>query len=356
MTRSRFITFALLIALSGAGLTVLMAARAAGDKTTTEPDRPAVAGKRLVCLGYVDARDKVIGILPANFPQPSTVTKVLVREGSEVKEGDSLLEFDISGLNLKVQEAENAIATAKADQARAAAMVRAHGTEVNHYEKLFQSKAKALLTKKSELDEAERLYNIKAINQLEIEAARSAYAEADLNLEAARIKWEGLKKEPPTYLEALAAEAVKKAENAKAQAVHARDQVRCKAPADGRIMRTFVTEGTMYGIQTKEPAFWFLKKSPLIVRAEVTQEFARRVSKGQTAKIEDEADASQVWTGKVIEVPNHFLPKRLGNTGLIDIMPVTDERVLECQISIDPGDTGKNPPRFGQKVRVTLGD
>ena len=36
-------------------------------------------------------------------------------------------------------------------------------------------------------------------------------------------------------------------------------------------------------------------------------------------------------------------------------MPVNDERVLECQVSIDLA-PGEAPPRFGQKVRVTLGE
>ena len=352
MTRSRYLTLALLIALSGTGLTVLMAARAAGDKEAA-PGKEGPSGRARVCLGYVDAKDKVVGILPDNFPQPARVTKVLVREGSEVREGDRLLEFDTQGLTLKVEEAEAAVETALAEQRRAAALVRAHKVEVDHLHKLFLSKEKALRNKKSELDEAERMYNLQAINQLQMEAARSAYAEAELNLEAARIKWEGLQKEPPTYLEDLARENVKTAQNAKAQAEHARDLVRCKAPADGRIIRSFVTEGTMYGIHTKEPAFWFLKKGPLIVRAEVIQEFAARVQVGEAAKIVDEADAGQEWQGKVIEVPHHFLPKRLGNTGLIDIMPVSDERVLECQVSIEV-EPGKGP-RFGQKVRVTLG-
>jgi hypothetical protein len=40
---------------------------------------------------------------------------------------------------------------------------------------------------------------------------------------------------------------------------------------------------------------------------------------------------------------------------LLDLMPVSDERVLECQVSIEVG-PGEAPPRYGQKVRVTLGE
>ncbi|HKB01241.1 MAG TPA: biotin/lipoyl-binding protein [Gemmataceae bacterium] len=350
MTRSRFITYASVLTLSGLGLSVLMAAKASGEKTT-DPAKPAApANRTLVCLGYVDTQEKVVGLLPDNFPLTAQVTKVLAREGDEVKEGQPLLEFDTEMLKLKVKEAENAIQRAKAEQARAEAAVRAHAVQVNALHREYRGKEKELASKKSELEEAERLLGLGAGNKLQVEAARAAYEAAAENLESARLKWDGLQKDPPTYLVDLAKEGVKQAEIAKQQAEHARDQVRLRAPADGRIIRSFVSEGTMFGMATKEPAFWFAKKGSLIVRAEVSQEFAAGVFEGQVAQIEDEADDSQKWTGKVLVVPNQFLPKRLGNTGLIDIMPVTDERVLECQISID----GKNPPKFGQKVRVKL--
>ena len=354
MTRARFLTFAALIALSGAGLTVLMAARAAGDKTA-DPPRPPEGGRRLVCLGYVDAKDKVVGLLPENFPQPSRVTRVLAREGQEVKDGDRLLEFDVETLNLKVAEADNAVARAQSGKAKAEYHLRLHTIQVNALYAELQAKQEELKNKKDELLEAERTQQLGRITQLAVDAARAELKAAEYNLESARIKWAGLRDEPPTYAVTEANEAINQALNAKKQAEHARNQVRLVAPADGRIVRSFVSEGTMFGLQTKEPAFWFLKKGDLIVRAEVTQEFARRVQKGMAARIEDEADDTQVWKGKVDVVPNHFLPKRLGNTGLIDIMPVTDERVLECQISIDLEGV-KMPPRFGQKVRVTLGE
>ena len=47
MTRSRFVTYLLVLALSGLGLSVLMAAKAAGEKTTAAQP-PAGPGSRLV--------------------------------------------------------------------------------------------------------------------------------------------------------------------------------------------------------------------------------------------------------------------------------------------------------------------
>ena len=49
---------------------------------------------------------------------------------------------------------------------------------------------------------------------------------------------------------------------------------------------------------SREPAFWFVKEGPLVVRAEVTPEFAGRVAEGRTATIEDESDDRQRWKGR----------------------------------------------------------
>jgi multidrug efflux pump subunit AcrA (membrane-fusion protein) len=354
MTRSRFVTYLVALALSGLGLTVLMAAKAAGEKTA-DPPKPAGSGKRLVCLGYVDTKDKMFELRPDNYPQPARVTKVLVKEGAKVKEGDPLLEFDVEALDIAVKLADNAIALAQAEQAKAEAAVRAHDIQIRSLQKEYEGKQKELANKKDELKEVQHLREIGAANQLQLDAAKTAYAVAEDNLEAARIKLDGLRAEVPNYLVDLAKENVKKAQLSKTQAEHARDQVRCRAPADGRIVRSFVSEGTIFGMGSRDPAFWFIKDGPLIVRAEVTPEFARRVAEGRTAEIEDESDADQRWTGKVVDVPNQFLPKRQGNAGLLDLMPAGDDRVLECQVSIDPA-PGKPAPRFGQKVRITLRD
>ena len=96
MTRYRIVTALALVGLAGVGLTVLMAAGEPGDKAATAG--PAAATDRhLVCLGYVDTTDTMVRIFPDNSPQPSTVTKVLVKEGDEVKAGDKLLELDARG-------------------------------------------------------------------------------------------------------------------------------------------------------------------------------------------------------------------------------------------------------------------
>jgi multidrug resistance efflux pump len=349
MTRNRILTVAAVMVLAGGGLTVLMAAREPGDKAAA-PAKPQAA---LVCLGTVDTEDKMIGIYPDNFPLSSQVLKVLVKEGEEVKAGQKLLEMDTGPLELKVREAAIGIVKAKATLAKAEAAVRTHAIEVNSLEKTWKAKQAALKARQNELEEVKRLVELKGKVKADQDIAEAALLEAELNLDAAKIKLDGMRGETPNYLVDEAKQGVEHAENLKAQAERALAQVSCTTKADGWIVRSFVSEGSSFGPMSREPAFWFVKKGPPLVRAEVTQEFASRISQGQAAVIEDEADASQQWTGRVSKVGDRFLPKRHANGNGLDIFPVNSDPVLECLVSIDAG-SGKAAPKFGQKVRVSL--
>jgi biotin carboxyl carrier protein len=351
MTRGRIITAIGVVVLLGTGLTALMAARGPGDK----PDGNAgnAPSRSLVIIGEVDTAERYVGIYPENFPQPSRVTAVLVKEGDKVKKGQPLMEFDIEMLKLKVDEAEKGIAAAQFEETKANAGVREHAWKVNAADRKWKAKKSELEQFQSLLKEAQRLYNLGAGNKLTLEAAEQNVQAAELTLDAAKIELEGLRADSPTYYVEQAKANIKRLEVLRAQAMHARDQTSCKAPADGRIIRSFVSDGHMFHPFTKEPAFWFLKDGPLLVRAEVSQEFARRVTVGKAATIKDEADAqAHEWRGRVIKVGEQFLPKRHGGS-VLDFMPVSDDRVLECQISIDLG-AGEVGPKYGQKVRITL--
>jgi multidrug resistance efflux pump len=191
-------------------------------------------------------------------------------------------------------------------------------------------------------------------NKVELLVSQANVKAAEKNLVAARMKVETQKAEPPTYLVDLANAGITRASELKRQAERALAQATCTAKADGKIIRTFVSEGSSFGPTTREPAFWFLKKGPLLIRAEVTQEFSGRVTKGQSATITDESDDKLVWKGWVTKVGDQFLHKRQSNGSALDIFPVNDDRVLECIVSIDPAE-GHAPLRFGQRVRISLG-
>lgn len=356
MTWNKLIMLVLFAAIGGVGLVALTAAREANEKTPEQPPpRQPSTSKRLVCLGTIDTEGPIVRIFPDNFPIPSKVTAVKVNEGDTVKAGQPLIELDTELLKLKLTEAENAIAEAKAAKGKAVAMVDGYPSMVESADKKLLARREELKAAENLLLELERAVMFKQKSQAELDEGKAKVAAAKLNIESAQADLDGLKKVgAPTYLVDQADRTIDRLETMKRQAQHAIDQFTCKAPADGRILRSFVSEGLTFGPHSKDPAFWFIKKGPLVVRAEVAQEFARRVTLGAVAKIEDEADPTQSWKGKVTKVGDQFLPKRnIGAT--VDLLTQSDERVLECLLAVEVP-PGVAAPKYGQKVRVSLGE
>ncbi len=339
----------------------LTAAKEVADKgapaPAPEPARPS-NGKKMVLIGYADNLDAIVRIYPDNFPQPCKVTKVLIAEGDTVRAGQPLLELDDRYVQLKIAEAVTGVEAAKQEKVKAEAAVKGQEPQVNAANNELSSKTEELNAKKVTLEEEKRaagLMNMTAAIKAALDTAEANVKAAEFMLEASRWKVKGLKDHNPKYLVDLAEAGVKAAENKLDQAKYAAEQYFCKAPADGRIIRSFASEGMMFGPATREPAFWFIKNTPLILRCEVNQEFARRVAKGTAGRIEDDADPTLAWKGKVVRISDQYLAKRAGGGNGAVLFQASDDRILECIVSIDlgPNDT---PPRYGQKLRVTLGE
>lgn len=359
MTRRRLLTVAYTSGVVVLAVGFLTAAKEIGDKGAPAPAEPArpTTGKKLVCLGTADTDDQMVRIYPDNFPQPTKVTKVLVAEGDSVAAGQSLLELDDQLAKLRIAEAEAGVAAAKQEKAKAEAALKAHEPQVNAANNELSAKSEELAAKKFALTEAKRVYglmNPTDAGKADLDAADANVKAAEFMLEAARWKLKALRDHNQQYLVELAQVGVTAAENKLAQAKYAAEQYVCKAPAAGRIIRSFASEGMSFGPASREPAFWFIKATPLVLRCEVNQEFARRVAKGQTGRIVDDADPSLEWKGKVLKISEQYLTKRTGGGGM-EMFAASDERVLECIVSIDLG-PNELPPRYGQKLRVTLGE
>src|SRR5262249_4809159 len=69
--------------------------------------------------------------------------------------------------------------------------------------------------------------------------------------------------------------------------------------------------GTAWRITSAAPAVLFAADGPQVVRAEVEQEFARRIKEGQPAVVQDEADATLTWRGRVERVASWDSERRM---------------------------------------------
>ena len=93
----------------------------------------------------------------------------------------------------------------------------------------------------------------------------------------------------------------------------------------------------------------FAADGPQVVRAEVEQEFARRIKEGQPAVVQDEADATLTWRGRVERVASWYSQRRMV---LREPDRLHDTRTLECLVVVEPG---QPPLRLGERVRVLVG-
>ena len=120
------------------------------------------------------------------------------------------------------------------------------------------------------------------------------------------------------------------------------------APADGVVLRLFATRGDLLSGQGRHYAVHFCPNTRRVIRAEILQEWAGKVKKGQVAFIEDDTRHGPQWKGKVVRVSDQFTQRR---STLQEPFQYNDVRTLECIVSLDDRNT---PLVYGQRVRVII--
>jgi hypothetical protein len=99
-------------------------------------------------------------------------------------------------------------------------------------------------------------------------------------------------------------------------------------------------------------AIEFLPTSPIIVKAEVLQEWGSYVKVGQDVVIEDDTYKGPKWTGKVRTISQWYARTR---SPIIEPFQMNDVRTLECLIEdIRPDEKNLTQPRIGQRVRAKI--
>lgn len=378
MKNNRVVVFAAIIGTAIVAVTYVGASRLSGDEKASREGQkilsPVKSGSRgVVVFGTVDV-DNGAGLLPVfpeGFPQPCKVKKVHAVEGQNVDVGDLLLEFDSEYADYKVAEAVAGVAKARAIQKGAESMLTQAIQNDETQKLVVEAQRLTLKSKQSELEAVKidleekkrRLGRAGAPMDPDVLAAEKKVEAAQQALDGEQKKLEALKignfLNPIAVSKARAEAGVEEAKSAVAvqeaqlqQAQYGQKIMTLKAPASGKIVRTTVTEGMSFGAQTRSPAFLMQTKGPIIVRAEIDQEFASRVEKGQAAIITDDGNPNLKWNGQVIRLSESFLPKRSNMTP--EGMILNDARILECYLSIDV--SGSNPPvRVGQRVKVSIG-
>jgi len=320
--------------------------RPKGSEATTGP---GLTDLDVVCLGRVDGLTPVASLEPTI---PGKVAEVFVSEGQAVQAGEKLMRLEDEALRLKEEEAKAAfdaadveVSAAKLERtlypfrkAAQEAAVAAAGERVTAAEKLLDEKKKSTMfttVTPGELAASEAELNQfrhhKTAELSRLEELKSGAESLDLKVRAAETK------------RMMTEIARKQAEKA------VRDCV-LLAPTKGVVLRVHTSRGESVLPSGMQPPIIFRPDSPLVVRAELEQEFLGRVKPGMKAIVRDDSRAdSATWNGTVVRVGNWVARKR---TVVLDPGEVNDVRTVECVIALDGVPDGL---LVGQRMRVRMG-
>lgn len=265
-------------------------------------EAPLAAAGRYAAMarGTVDVEG---GLLTIYAPRDGHVVAVPVGEGDVVHAGDLLAELDPAATDL-------AVATAQAEVAQAQAQLAAQDVRLDpaqrRAERLSAARREGLATEQS-ADDAQALQQGQ---RAERDVAAAALLLARQHLKTAQ--WE-------------------------------REQRKVRAPVDATVARRLVTLGSSVLAQPPGELFVLLPRQPLVVRAEIEQDFVERVHAGMSAEIVDEVAPDKVYAAKVQRLAEVF-SRRSGSDAPNERQ---DVRVLECTLVLKDASL-----RVGQRVLV----
>jgi HlyD family secretion protein len=342
--------------LGSIGVAVWAFRGSGSDSKAAATSPPAGPIPIAVLFGRVDVPSGVASLYPA---QPGRVIEVRVKEGQDVQAGDVLLALDKQLAEQLVIQARQDVEAAKAQLDLAGKLRKQQELREAQQQAAIEvararlKQAESVLTRKKEfvaLGQAQEKDLAPLIAQ--VEEAQAALHGEECKLDELRL----LRAEPgqkPVELRRAEADVAAK-ESRLRQAEIGLAECEVRAPMNGAVLRVLVNKGDVLATSANRPAVLFAPDEELIVRAEVEQEVAAKVRKGQFVVIEDDAADNCIWNGKVEELSRWFAQRR---SVLLEPGQLNDVRTLEAIIRITGASSEPNMPlRIGQRVRVVVYD
>lgn len=327
-----------------------------GSATADGPNSATDGGdpNQIVAFGNFDVEKGVAMLYPRQFGLVKYVhaesLKAKEGEWTKVKKDEELLRVDDKMALAKVMEAEAAVNAAeqqleetktlpqlyKLQKEQQQAAVKAVTLEIEKFKTEIDSKLQGVVGQNDKLEELYRKLAKFGEEQL-TEKKKSEEAKLkQIDLQNADIKI----KQADADLQSKRAMLL--------QANEAVSHFKILAPSDGYVLRVHTREGETLGPNPRSAAIEFVPDAPIIVRAEVLQEWGRHVKPGAAVTIEDDTYKGPEWKGVVAKVSNWYAPIR---HPVIEPFRYNDVRTLECIIEISGGDS---PKLIGQRVRARI--
>jgi multidrug resistance efflux pump len=306
----------------------------------------------VICLGTVDLENAPGGFVPLMPLQPGEVVNLLVTEGQTIKKGEQLLKVDDQLQAQTVAQADTGVRLSEAQVAEAKQGVEQNRAAIDAQKAAVDAAKHKIAAAELRLNRQKRLATTGYSNDEEINASSEDLNSAKSAVVGEEAKLRAIQANNPDVKIREAEDNLALARERAEQARLALKRCTLEAPADGTVSRITVAKGSVLGTQTRQAPVLFAPTGPIVIRAEVEQEFAHRVQVGMTAAVQDEANGQVTWHGRVKRLGTAYLPKRSAGGPESFGFGGAEPRVLECLVELDPGQAA---PLLGQRVRVNIG-
>jgi HlyD family secretion protein len=271
--------------------------------TTTTAERGSIRS-----LISTNGKIEPIQNFEAHSPVATTVKRLFVKEGDQVRKGQLLLQLDDADLRSQAARAQAQMKAAQADQAD----LTTGGTR----EELLTLDAQ-LIKARSARDEAQR--NLEAFRRLRQQGAASAgeVQQAEEALQRAQAD--------TTLLEQKQKDRYSQPEVAKIQALGAQAQAAYEAAKDALAKSTVLApfDGIVYTLPVKQGAYvqtgdLLLQEgdlSKMLVRTFVDEPDIGRLATGQKIEVTWDALPGRIWKGTVSTIPSTVKLRGARNVG-----------------------------------------
>jgi multidrug resistance efflux pump len=302
----------------------------------------------VVCSGRVDSLHPVMAL---DVPLAGRVAEVFVSDGQEVKRGTPLLQLEDEVFRLRVREAEVARTAVQLEKEAAEQDRRAWPYRLAAQQTAVAAARERYEAARKLLEEKLKAGKLQIVGTVELLLAESEVRQSQRLLELEESRWREMQVIDPDMRVRIAETRCQSAQLAVLQAEKTLRDCVLVAPCDGMVLRVHVQKGETVAPGSLQSAILFRPEGPLVIRAEVEQEFIGRVREGMPARIQDDARVdSPVWKGQVLRVARWISRKRMA---ALEPGEWSESRVAECLIRIE-GDT--RGLLIGQRVRVYIGE
>ena len=288
---------------------------------------------------------------------PGRIKRVLVAEGTEVRVGQAIIEFDNHEYATQVQQADARLSTAQADVRLAQRSLEA--ARARWVEAKSGSRPQEIARARADLDQAQQRWlnaelerkRLKRLFDTEL-IARSQYDAADTEAQVARARVRSAEEflslviagPKPETIAAMWAQ-VKEAEAAHRRAESQVTQAQADVEYARAVLKTTVLESTLNGKVTRklvEPGEAVDVGMPLVIVADVTRTLVK-------AEI-DETDAAKLRLGNPADVTSEAFPGRIFRGTIVEIGQAVGKR------KIRPDDPAKIQDTKVLEAKIELGE